>query len=109
MKFYQRLKEKKWFAIISNVYVLTVTGFVIWMLFLDTNSWLTHKELNEEIEKLEQQKRHLKEEILKDKATLNRLRDPKELEKYARERYYMKKEGEEIYIIEYEDSLNTNQ
>ena len=108
MKFYQKLKEKKWFAFVSNVYVLTLTAFVVWMLFLDTNSWLTHKELNDEIEKLEQQKKHLQEEIARDKETMEKLKDPAELEKFARERYYMKKEGEEIYIIEYEDSLKTN-
>ena len=36
---------------------------------------------------------------------LEQLKDPKELEKYARENYFMKKDNEEIFLIEYEDSL----
>ena len=106
--FFKKLKQKRWFAIASNVYVLVITGFLIWMLFLDTNSWMTHRELNKEIEKLERQRNQLQEEIQKDKALIEKLKDPEELEKYARERYKMKKEGEEIFIIEYEDSLKND-
>ncbi len=107
--FLKRLRQKKWFAIASNVYVLVITGFLVWMLFLDTNSWMTHRELNKEIKKLEEQRSQLEEEITKDKALIEKLKDPEQLEKYARERYNMKKEGEEVFIIEYEDSLKTNQ
>ena len=47
----------------------------------------------------------LQKEIEKDKKLLNELKDPKALEKYAREKYYMKKENEEVFLIEYEDSI----
>jgi len=39
------------------------------------------------------------------KKVLKRLSDPEELEKFAREQYYLKKKNEEIYLIEFEDSL----
>nr|WP_246865811.1 septum formation initiator family protein [Croceivirga thetidis] len=82
-------------------------AFIVWMLFFDTNSFRNHKALQKEIDKLEQQKEFLETEISKDKATLKKLSDPKELEKFARENYYMKKEGEELFLIEYEDSTKT--
>lgn len=99
------LRNKRWFAIISNIYVLVLTVFVVWMVFFDTNSLLIHLELRKEIKKLEKQQDFLKMEIAKDKKIIERLSDPKELEKFAREEYYLKKKNEEIYLIEYEDSL----
>ena len=44
-------------------------------------------------------------EIEKDKKFLDRMKDSNEVEKFAREKYYLKKEGEDIFIIEHEDSL----
>ena len=99
------LRKKKWFGIITNVYVLVLTVFVIWMVFFDTNSLLIHLELKKEINKLEKQREFLKEEISKDKEVLDKLSDKEELEKFAREKYYLKKKKEEIYLIEYEDSI----
>lgn len=99
------LKQKKWFKIMTNTYVLVLTIFVIWMLFFDTNSLLIHHELRKEVKKLKSQKEFLETEIAKDKKELEKLSTKDGLEKYAREKYYMKKENEEIYLIEYEDSL----
>lgn len=101
------LKNKKWFRFARNIYVLVLTAFVIWMFFFDANSLLIHRELNQEIKKLEKQKEFLQGEIDKDKKVLKKLSDKEELEKFAREKYYMKKENEEIFLIEYEDSLKT--
>ena len=98
------IRNKKWFGIITNIYVLVLTVFVIWMAFFDTNSLLIHMELRKEIKKLEKTQEFLKEEIAKDKKIIEQLSDPKELEKFARENYYLKKKNEEIYLIEYEDS-----
>ena len=105
---WKELKEKKWFKIFTNTYILVLTIFVIWMAFFDTNSLLIHRELHQEINKLEQQKEFLQQEIEKDKELLNELKDPKALEKYAREKYYMKKENEEVFLIEYEDSTKAS-
>ena len=100
------LRKKKWFKVFTNMYVLVLTVFVIWMIFFDTNSLLIHLELRKEIKKLEKQQEFLKTEIAEDKKVLKKLSDPEELEKFAREQYYLKKKNEEIYLIEYEDSLN---
>ncbi len=91
----------------TNMYILVLTIFVIWMAFFDTNSLMIHLELRKEVKKLEKQKEFLQGEIKKDKKILEKLSSKEELEKFAREKYYMKKENEEIFLIEYEDSLKT--
>ena len=54
---------------------------------------------------LEAEKEYYKNEIEKDKKAIQELSTEEGVEKLAREKYYMKKENEEIYIIEYEDSI----
>ena len=69
------------------------------MLFLDSNSYLIHRDINAETEKLEQNKQYFEQEIIQDEKLLNQLQTPEGKEKYAREKYYMKRENEDIYII----------
>ena len=47
----------------------------------------------------------LKKEIENDKAFIKKMEDKEEMEKFAREKYYLKKENEDIYIIENQDSI----
>lgn len=101
----KNIKRNKWVKLMTNMYVLVLTVFVVWMLFFDTNSLLIHLELRNEIKKLEKTQDFLKKEIAKDKKIIDKLSDEGELEKFAREEYYLKKKNEEIYLIEYEDSL----
>ena len=50
---FKEIRKSRWFKFFSNIYVLVLTVFVIWMLFFDANSWwFTHRELDKEIEKL---------------------------------------------------------
>lgn len=100
-----KLTSKKWFSIATNLYLLVGTGFLVWMIFLDANSLVVHLELNSEIENLEQQKHQLEKEIARDKEAIKELKDPQKLEKYARETYFMKKDNEEVFLIEINDSL----
>ncbi|HAO14869.1 MAG TPA: septum formation initiator [Tenacibaculum sp.] len=72
------------------------------MLFLDENSYLTHREFNNEIKELKTWIKYHKEKIEKDKEVIKKLKDSLELERYARENYLMKKENEDIYIIEFD-------
>jgi cell division protein FtsB len=102
---FKEIKKKKWFGILTNMYVLVLTVFLVWMVFFDTNSLLIHLELKREIDKLEKQQEFLREEIANDKKIIEKLSDPEELEKFAREQYFLKKKDEEIYLIEFEDSL----
>ena len=85
-------------------YVIITVAFIIWMTFLDTNSFQIHNELNNEINMLEKKKQALIEETKKYKELIDKLKDIDSLEHFARENYNLKKENEEIFIIEYEEN-----
>ena len=102
------LKNKsKFIKPLKNWFVIILIVFAVWMLFFDTNSWFIHNELNNAIEALENEKEYYKREIEKDNKAIKKLSTKEGLEKFAREKYYMKRDNEEIFIIEYEDSLKT--
>lgn len=101
--------KHKIFKPFKNIFILILAVFLVWMLFFDANSWLIHHELNTDIDALESEKEYYKKEIEKDNKAIKTLSTEEGLEKFAREEYYMKRENEEIYIIEYEDSLKTKE
>lgn len=107
MKLFSKIKNNKWVRIFSNKYLIITVLFIIWMLFFDTNSYLIHHELNNDIKKLEKNKEEYLEEIMNDKLFIEKMKDSSEIEKFAREEYYLKKKNEEIYLIEHEDSVKT--
>ena len=95
------LRNKRWFKIASNKFVLATVAFMVWMFFLDVNSFMIQHELNTEIDELERSIEYYKGEIATDKQKLEELTsDPEKLEKFAREEYWMKRPGEEIFIVE---------
>ena len=96
------LKNNKVFKILTNIFVLIFIPFLIWMLFFDENSYLVHRKFNNEIKDLESTVSFYKTKIAEDKATIIKLNDSLQLERFAREQYLMKKENEEIYIIEFD-------
>lgn len=96
------LEKRPFLRFISNRYVLISLFFIAWMLFFDNYSWLNQRPLDREIEELENNKQYYKDEIRKDQERIKALQDPDQIEKYAREQYYMKRDSEDIYIIEYE-------
>lgn len=95
-------KDKAWFKFLSNKYVLVLLVFCTWMIFLDNYSYFDHRFLDNQINELEDNKEYYQEEIKKDEKSIKQLNNPGQIEKYAREKYYMKKENEDIYLIEFE-------
>jgi cell division protein DivIC len=91
------LKKKNLY---KTAYVTIATVFLFWMLFLDSHSWLTHRELNEEIDQLEARKKDLQQTIEQDKAAISQLENLDSLETYARENYGHKRKDETIFIVE---------
>ncbi|MBP1840141.1 FtsB family cell division protein [Formosa algae] len=98
--------NNKYIKPFKNPFVIPGIGFVVWMLIFDSNSFLIHNELNNDIDKLNDKKEYYINEITKDRKAYKKLNTEEGIEKFARETYYLKREDEEIYIIEYEDSLN---
>jgi cell division protein DivIC len=88
---------------LGNRYVIVLVFFVVWMLFLDTTSYMEHRVLNNELEELEDNKKYYQDEIKKDEENIKQLKNPDHVEKYAREKYFMKRDSEDIYIIEFEE------
>ncbi len=99
---FKKLRENKVFRVLSNKYFIILMLFLIWMVFFDENSFLNHWELDKEIDNLEKSNEYYKDQIEQDKKVIDNLNDPDSLEKYAREDYKMKKENEEIFLIEYD-------
>ena len=87
---------------LKNSYVIIIIIFVVWMIYFDSNSILVHNELNNEINDLKNQKEYYKNEIERDNIELNQIKTDSGLEKYAREKLFMKRDNEEIFIIEYD-------
>ena len=83
--------------------------FAFWILFLDNYSYLEHRVLNKEINELEDNIDYYKKEITADSIRIKKLKNQDQIEKYAREKYYMKRENEDIYIIEFEGETSEEQ
>lgn len=103
------LERYPFLKFLGNRYVLVLLFFIIWMLFLDNYSYLDHRILNNEIDELEDNINYYKKEIKEDSIKIKKLKNTDQIEKYAREKYYMKRENEDIYLIEFEGETKQEQ
>ena len=103
MEIIKKIKSSKFFKLISNLYILTSLVFFIWIFFIDSNSILVNLKLKKEINELKERKSLLEKQIKIDESIISNLNNPDSLEKYAREKLYMKKDNEDIYIIEFKE------
>ena len=86
---------------IKNTYVLLTLGFLVWMVFFDSEDLVTQYRLNKKIQKLQEEKRYYSQQIeIVTRERQELMSDEELLEKFAREKYFMKKPTEDIYIIE---------
>lgn len=86
---------------LKNKYLLTAAGFTVWILFFDNRDLITsHFREKGELRKLEQSKKYYEQEITATKQELEQLRsNPAVLERYAREKYLMKKDNEDLFRV----------
>ena len=92
---------KKIPAILINRYFLVSVVFVVWMLFFDQRDYFQQKASEEELKKIQNATKYYNDEINSTKSQLNNLQSkPTSIEKYGRERYLLKREGEELYLFE---------
>ena len=88
------------FRIITNKFFLTTVAFIVWMIFFDSNNLLTRNHLQEKLDGLNLEKQFYMQEIRKDSILTSQLMtDSTQLEKFARERYLMKKEQEDLFLV----------
>ena len=87
-------------AWLRSKYLITGLAFIAWMLFFDRDDITLQLKRIKELQQLQQSERSLDEQIADTKKELELLRtNPSTLEKYAREKYLMKKDNEDLYII----------
>lgn len=87
--------------IIRNKYLLTLTAFGIWMLFFDRNDIPLQISRMHELSQLKQSEQRINDKIADTKIELQSLKnDPHAIEKYAREKYLMKKPNEDLFLVE---------
>ncbi len=101
---FQQLRENRIFKIVSNKYFLILLVFAIWMVFFDENSVVNQRELSKEIDGMENSIEYYEGEIQKDKQLISNLKNPDSLEKFAREEYKMKKQNEDIFLVEFDST-----
>jgi len=84
----------------KNKYLICIVVFVVWMSFFDVKDWGLLIERHNKISELEKSEKMLSEQIQETRAELNLLRsDAQSIERYAREKYYMKKDNEDIFLV----------
>lgn len=85
---------------LKNKYVVTISVFTIWMLFIDQNNVVDQVKMSREIKQMEADREYYLEQIQTDSARLHELTtDRDNLEKYAREQYLMKKKDEDVFLV----------
>ena len=104
----KEIRNSRWFKVGTNIYLLVSVFFIVWMLFFDTNSFRILWSLESKINHLEEQKKELIRQINEDRLMIQKLSDSIELEKFGREQYYLKKADEDIFIVEFRDSVKTS-
>ena len=87
-------------AILTNKFLLAGLAFIAWMLFFDRNDFFVQSERRKELSDLQQSKEYFLSEITREKRFSEELKtNPAAIEKLAREKYLMKKDNEELFIV----------
>ena len=84
----------------NKIYLGIILFFVVWMLFFDEYNWIRIRRDSLKYKTLKNETQYLKKKIETEKDNLQALKtDTAELEKFAREKYLLKKPNEDIYVI----------
>ena len=95
MKFWKKIPQ-----VFKNRFFLVGFAFLLWLSFFDNYNFFFHAELIEERDELKSKYLKLKRETVKNEIFLRNLNNSEFMEKYAREQFLMKKDGEDVFIIE---------
>lgn len=92
---------ERFLTLIRNKYLIAGTAFVVWMCFFDRYDVSTQFAYQQEKSKLETEKTFYETEIEQmEKSIKNAQYNPSEIQRIARERYKMKKDNEDVYVIQ---------
>lgn len=91
---------KKIWPILYNKYFLSVSLFLVYTLIFDSNNISSQVKMATQLNKLRAEKAFYQNEIARDSAALHELKyNNHNLEKFARENYYMKKDDEDLFLL----------
>jgi|SRR4051812_16312591 len=83
-----------------NFYVVISLAFLVWMLLFDANDFISQYQMNKKLRDMEAEKAYYLEKIEGVKEDRRELMsNPQLLEKFAREKYLMKKNTEEVFVL----------
>ncbi|RAU83845.1 FtsB family cell division protein [Pontibacter arcticus] len=86
--------------IFRNFYLISTVLFLAWMLFFDSNDFITQYQMSKKLSDLEEDKEYYVEKIIEVEKDRKELMSNSELlEKFAREKYLMKRPNEDVFII----------
>jgi len=88
------------FSFVRNKYFIAAAFFVVWMLFFDVKDWSLISNRREKLSDLQESEQHLNKQIAETRKELDLLKtNAQTIEKYAREKYLMKKDNEDLFIV----------
>lgn len=94
----KQLNQALFFA--KNKYFIALAAFIIWMLFFDPKDWSLISGRREKLKSLQKSERVLARQISETKKELSLLKtNAQTIERYAREKYLMKKDNEDLFIV----------
>lgn len=97
----EKKPSKKWYNLFLNKYIIITLVFAVWMIFFDQNSYFIHHDLDKEISELKKSKKYYQEKLKEETIQIQKLKsDADALERVGREKHYLKKENEDLFIIE---------
>jgi len=84
----------------KNKFFLISMAFLVWMIFFDKNDLFSQYQYHQQVSKLKQERDFYQKETTKVSKDLDELTsNPQKLEKFAREKYLMKKDNEDVFVI----------
>ena len=87
-------------AWLKNKYLIALGVFAAIMLFFDKNDVFTQSDRKRQLRDLQESKQYYTDRIATERKELEELKsNPGTLEKYAREKYLMKRDNEDVFII----------
>lgn len=97
----QKVSRKgRLFRLMYNKFFLVFMLFLVWIMFFDSNNLISRYRIKAELHQLDQQKRYYLKEIAVNEETQDQLmNDLDKVERYGREKYLMKQDNEEIFLI----------
>ncbi|MFN0199940.1 MAG: FtsB family cell division protein [Bacteroidia bacterium] len=104
MERFSHFTDNKVVRLFKNKYLAVLAIAAIWMLFFDRYNLLSQFKMRDQLQKLKADKELYKEGVESLDYEIDKLfTDPRELEKFAREQYWLKRSNEEVFIIEEEE------